>query len=339
MSDKELIIKKSSKEDIQKPNAQDISKRTELEKELNIQRNQKNKNKGPQLSDMKMNQLNYYNEIAKNNIHNLMNNPTLKDIVRITSNESIFDVLKAKEQSKDLSKFLDVFPIKRVERINYKNLEIGQMRKDLGIIRNPKYNKEKCKKFAGNVFEKRKKEGSVNHMPVLTIDNLNVYNQKYKIKINQQKLRSMANNKNKLAASNDETWFRKYKHNTFNANKMIKNKNENTMENDRYNNETFDPRSNMNKDINNLASARIQVNKYKQNFEIENNEEKDKNKQINDNNEKTSRKFSYKKENSLNTSKNTKKNKNNFANKFGDFDNVKNDGFPKISTIKTHFII
>ena len=102
MSDKELIIKKSSKEDIQKPNAQDISKRTELEKELNIQRNQKNKNKGPQLSDMKMNQLNYYNEIAKNNIHNLMNNPTLKDIVRITSNESIFDVLKAKEQSKDL---------------------------------------------------------------------------------------------------------------------------------------------------------------------------------------------------------------------------------------------
>ena len=156
MSDKELIIKKSSKEDIQKPNAQDISKRTELEKELNIQRNQKNKNKGPQLSDMKMNQLNYYNEIAKNNIHNLMNNPTLKDIVRITSNESIFDVLKAKEQSKDLSKFLDVFPIKRVERINYKNLEIGQMRKDLGLIRNPKYNKEKCKKFAGNLFEKRK---------------------------------------------------------------------------------------------------------------------------------------------------------------------------------------
>ena len=336
MSDKELIIKKSSKEDIQKPNVQDISKRTELEKELNIQRNQKNKNKGPQLSDMKMNQLNYYNEIAKNNIHNLMNNPTLKDIVRITSNESIFDVLKAKEQSKDLSKFLDVFPIKRVERINYKNLEIGQMRKDLGIIRNPKYNKEKCKKFAGNVFEKRKKEGSVNHIPILTVDNLNVYNQKYKKKINQQKLRSMANNTNKLAASNDETWFRKYKHNTFNANKILKNKNENTVENERYNNETYDPRSNINKDINNLASARIQVNKYKQNFEIENNEEKDKNNIINDNNEKTSRKFSFKKENSINTGSNNKKNKNNFSNTFGDFDNVKNDGFPK-RTLTTNF--
>jgi hypothetical protein len=336
MSNKEVIIKKSSKEYIQNPNSQDINKRTELEKELNIQRNQKNKNKGPQLSDMKMNQLNYYNEIAKHNIHNLMNNPTLKDIVRITSNESIFDILKAKEQSKDLSKFLDAFPIKRVERINYKNLEIGQMRKDLGIIRNPKYNKEKCKKFAGNLFEKRKKEGSVNHMPILTIDNLNVYNQKYKKKINQQKLRSMANNKNKLAASNDETWFRKYKHNTFNANKLLKNKNENTMENNRYDNETYDVKSNISKDINNLASARIQVNKYTKNFEIENKEEKEKNNPLNDNDEKKSRKFSYKKENSLNTSNNTKKNKYNFSNKFGDFENIKNDGFPK-RTLTTNF--
>lgn len=337
MSKKELIIKKSSKEDIQKPNVQDINKRTELEKELNIQRNQKNKNKGPQLSDMKMNQLNYYNEIAKHNIHNLLNNPTLKDIVRITSNESVFDILKAKEQSKDLSKFLDVFPLKRVERINYKNLEIGQMRKDLGIIRNPKYNKEKCKKFAGNVFEKRKKEGSVNHIPVLTIDNLNVYNQKYKKKINQQKLQNMAN-KNKLAASNDETWFKKYKHNTFNANQLLKNKKENTMENDRYNNETYEPKSNINKDINNLASARIQVNKYKENFENENNEEKEKGKDKinNNNNEKTSRKFSYKKENSINAGKDTKKNKNSFWDKFDDFDNIKNDGFPK-RTLTTNF--
>lgn len=334
MSNKELIIKKSSKEDIQKPNIRDINRRTELEKELNIQRNQKNK--GPQLSDMKMNQLNYYNEIAKHNIHNLLNNPTLKDIVRITSNESVFDILKAKEQSKDLSKFLDVFPLKRVERINYKNLEIGQMRKDLGLITNPKYNKEKCKKFAGNLFEKRKKEGSVNHIPVLTIDNLNIYNQKYKKKINQQKLRSNVNNNNKLAASNDETWFRKYKHNTFNANQILKNKKENTMENDRYNNETYDIKSNINnKDINNLASARIQVNKYKKNFEIENNEEKDLN-QIDDNNEKTSKKFSYKKENSINTGNKTKKNKNNFSDKFGDFDNIKNDGFPK-RTLTSNF--
>ena len=123
------INKQSSKDNIKHINNQDINKRTQLEKELNIQRNLKNKSKGLKLSDMKMNQLNYYNEIAKNSIHNLMNNPTLKDIVRITSNESVFDQLKAKEQSKDndLSKFLDVFPLKRVQRINYKCLEIGQM--------------------------------------------------------------------------------------------------------------------------------------------------------------------------------------------------------------------
>ena len=67
---------------IKKKNSKDLNKRAEIEKELNIQRNLKNKNKGPHLSDMKMNQLNYYNEIAKNNAHNLMNNPTLKDIIQ-----------------------------------------------------------------------------------------------------------------------------------------------------------------------------------------------------------------------------------------------------------------
>ena len=101
---------KISKENRKKANIHNISKRKEIEKELNIQRSQKNKNKGPNLSDMKMNQLNYYNEIAKNNIHNLMNNPTLKDIVRITSNESVLDQLNLIEQSKDLSKILDSFP-------------------------------------------------------------------------------------------------------------------------------------------------------------------------------------------------------------------------------------
>ena len=165
------IIKKPSKEGLNKKNSKDINKKIEMEKELNIQRKPKTKQKGPQLSDMKMNQLNYYNEIAKHNIQNLMNNPTLKDIYRITSNESIFDILKVKEEeANDLSKFLDAFPLKRVERINYKNLEIGQMRKDLGALKNPKsnYNKEKGKKFAGNQFEKRKKKGSVNYIPVLT---------------------------------------------------------------------------------------------------------------------------------------------------------------------------
>ena len=273
---------KDIKENNKYSNNQDIKKRTQIEKELNIQRNQKNKNKGPILSDMKMNQLNYYNEIAKNNIHNLMNNPSLKDIIRITSNESVFDQLKAKELSKDknLSKFLDVLPLKRVERINYKCLEIGQMRKDLGLIRNPKptFNKEKCKKFAGSLFEKRKKEGSVNYIPVLTINNLNQYNQNFRKFYQKPENNDGSNAKKNLVVSNDETWHKKYKHNTHNANRPIfKIKKENMFENNRYGKETLDIKSIKENKINsNLESARIQVkNKYKKNFEIENNVEKD----------------------------------------------------------------
>ena len=72
-------------------------------------------------------------------------------------------------------------PLKRVERINYKCLEIGQMRKDLGVLKNPEvnYNKEVCRKLAGNLFEKRKREGSANYyIPVLTTDNIKIYNDK-----------------------------------------------------------------------------------------------------------------------------------------------------------------
>ena len=102
MKNGQKISEDSSKQEIQKINSKNISKREEIEKELGVQRNNKNKNKGLNLSNMKMNQLNYYNEIAKNNIHYLMNNPTLKDIIRITSNESVFDQLQTKEESKDL---------------------------------------------------------------------------------------------------------------------------------------------------------------------------------------------------------------------------------------------
>ena len=94
----EITNKTSTKVDTRNKKSIDLNKRAELEKELNIQRNPKNKKKGPISSDMKMNQLNYYHEIAKNNIHFLMNNPTIKEIIRITSNESVFDQLKAKEE-------------------------------------------------------------------------------------------------------------------------------------------------------------------------------------------------------------------------------------------------
>ena len=43
---------KISKENRKKANIHNISKRKEIEKELNIQRSQKNKNKGPNLSDI-----------------------------------------------------------------------------------------------------------------------------------------------------------------------------------------------------------------------------------------------------------------------------------------------
>ena len=284
MKNKE-INEKVSKENIKKANIHNINKRTEIEKELNIQRNQKNKNKGPKLSDMKMNQLNYYNEIAKHNIHNLMNNPTLKDIVRITSNESVFDQLKAIEQSKDLSKILDAFPLKRVERINYKCLEIGHMRKDLGLIRVPtaNYNKEKGKKFAKELFEKRRREGSVNHIPVLTLDNMSIYNQNNRKKICQTKTNTEkeTRNKNKLAISNDASWIKKYKHSSHNSKIVLKEfKNENKFENNRYEKGTYDIRNN--KDNNNLVSARIQVNKNKKNLEIENYAGKEKKKEKKD---------------------------------------------------------
>ena len=205
-----IYPEKISQEEIIKKNNQDINRRLEIEKELNIQR--KGSKKYPNSYDMKMNHLKYYHQIAKNNIQNLMNNPTMKDIYRITSNESIFDILKEKEeQSKELSKFLEHMPLQRVERINYKGLEIGNMRKNLQ--KNDDYvniNKEKGEQIAGNLFEKRKKEGSVNFIPVLSMDNmetLKTYNLEQK-KIIQNENQS----KNILANSNNETWFKKYKH-------------------------------------------------------------------------------------------------------------------------------
>ena len=311
MKNENVMTEKPSKEEIKKKNSKDLNKRAEIEKELNIQRNLKNKNKGPHLSDMKMNQLNYYNEIAKNNIHNLMNNPTLKDIIRITSNESVFDQLKAKEQSKDLSKFLDIFPLKRVERINYKCLEIGQMRKDLGVLKNPEvnYNKEVCRKLAGNLFEKRKREGSANYyIPVLTTDNIKIYNQNNKKKFNQSHKKNNLH-KNNLAVSNDETWLKKYKHKTHNHNI----KKEKINENNRYNNQTEDIK--YNKDNANLESARIEVNKYKNNFDFEDNLINKKDKEINE----------------IKTSVNTESN-----NKYNDLNESNDYKFPK-RTLTTNF--
>lgn len=270
MINAEITNKTSTKVDTKNQKSNNFNKRAELEKELNIQRNQKNKKKGPMSSDIKMNQLNYYNEIAKNNIHFLMNNPTIKEIIRITSNESVFDQLKAKEESKDLSKFLDNLPLKRVERINYKGLEIGNMRKDLQNNNNKAYiNKEKGKKLAGNLFEKRKREGSVKFIPVLTVDNL--FN--YKTFYQPPKKQSVVNtkNKNNFMQTNNESWLKKYKHKThINNNKGNKsNINENNL-----NNKAISIINNYKEKNNNLDSPRINSNEYKKDFDNEKQKDK-----------------------------------------------------------------
>ena len=246
MKKNEIEIKKSN---------QDINKRTEIEKELNIQRNGKNRKKGLNASDIKMNHLNYYNEIAKNNIHNLMNNPTLKEIERITSNESVFDQLKAKEHSKDLSKFLDNLPLKRVERINYKGKEIGKMRKSLGVYcqDNPYVfiDKERAGKFASHLFEKRKREASANYKPVESIDNL------YKKDLPKKK--SDTFNFNNLTNSNNESWIQKHKRNGNSNNKFSSN------QNNRFNTEVSDS---SNIENNKFVKTKIEVNKNKSNYRL-----------------------------------------------------------------------
>ena len=181
------------------PISSNTQKRSELEKELNIQRNHKNKKYN--ISDLEMNHLNYYNEIAKNNIKGLMNNPTLKELIRITKDESCLEQLKALEKSKDLAKdltkLLQVLPLKRVERINYKNLEIGELRQSLKG-KEVFINKEKGENFASNVFTRRLKQ-SGKYVPVKSIDDL-YKNQK--IVENEEEKKSQSNNKKNNFYSN-----------------------------------------------------------------------------------------------------------------------------------------
>ena len=256
---------KLSKEENKVKNIKDIIKRKELEKELDIQRKQKSKKKA---QDLKKNQLNYYNEIAKNNMNLLMNNPTIKEIVRITSNESVFDQLKSKEEIQDLSKFLDNLPLKRVERISYKGLEIGNIRKDLQKGNEVKINKEKGKKMAKNLFEKRKRNGSVNFIPVLTVDNLTSYKNYYQ----QPKKITKEHSTGNLLVSYNESWLKKYKHKT-----MLNNNSNNNSKN--LNNKYFKNYTEIKKFIhdNNLDSARNGDNKYTNHFDLGNELTKDPN--------------------------------------------------------------
>ena len=186
-----------------------IDKRAEMEKELNIQRNPKNKGKIPNISEMEKNHLNYYNEISKNNVQGKMNNPTMKEIVRITSNESCLNQLKEKEETKELPKLLENLPLIRVERINYKNKEIGHMRRELGkyCLKNPYVyiDQKKGEDFANSIFQKRLKakgNKNVNTSSNITIDKL------------YHRMPNSDRKKNNLfhkTINSSEIWTKKYK--------------------------------------------------------------------------------------------------------------------------------
>ena len=248
----------------QNNNSKKNKKRSELEKELGVQRNQKIKGIIPNITEAEMNQLNYYNEIAKLNTHGILNNPTLKDIIRITSDESCLDQLKAKLQSKDLPKILESLPLVRVERINYKNIEIGQMRQKLQSNYNNGVDKEKGKQFANNIFSKRLKEGG-KYTPVKPIDDLYGENNKNEEKENIFQI----SKKNK---NNNEIWTKKYKQ----GNTIQVRKNRDNMDNmdnrfnrgkrdKSYNRNNMDNRDNMKEDE---ANVKIKNNNDKNNDKI-----------------------------------------------------------------------
>jgi len=219
---------------------QNIEKRTEIEKELNIQRNPKNKGKMPSISDMEKNHLNYYNEISKHNAQGKMNNPTLKEIIRITSDESCLNQIKEKEKTNDIHTLLEHLPLMRVERINYKNKEIGHMRRELGkyCMKNPYVyiDQKKGEEFANSMFQKRlKSKGNKNNnnSSNITIDKL------YHLTSNTD------SKKSKLFHSNTksgEIWTRKYRLGTSSTSRKLNVKG-GTDEKSNFNDNTYSRRS------------------------------------------------------------------------------------------------
>ena len=219
---------------------QNIEKRTEIEKELNIQRNPKNKGKKPSISDMEKNHLNYYNEISKQNVQGKMNNPTLKEIVRITSDESCLNQIKEKEKTNEIHKLLEKLPLMRVERINYKNKEIGHMRRELGkyCMKNPYVyiDQKKGEEFANSMFQKRlKSKGNINNnnSSNITIDKL------------YHRTSNTDSKKSKLFHSNTksgEIWTRKYRLGTSSTSRKLDVKS-GTDEKPNFNDNTYSLRS------------------------------------------------------------------------------------------------
>ena len=270
--------------------------REKIEKELNIQRNHKNKDVNHIMTEKELNQLNYYNEIAKKNTHALMNNPTLKEVIRITTEESCLDQIKELEKlknNKDLPKLLEALPLIRVERMNYKNLEICQMRHKLHSVYVGEINKQKGQQFATNVFNKRLKQGK-KYAQVTPKDKLykeNTYNNN---KIQKKEAENISNNnnnntsqkkevenisnitnKNKLYTPNSELAVTNYSTNTdtsIKRNLNFENNEINNIENSankmekslNYNNKT------LNNDNNKSSALNLKKNFINNNFNIYN---------------------------------------------------------------------
>ena len=243
-------------------NAKNAQTRSELEKELNIQRNHKNTGIIPNITQAEMNQLNYYNEIAKLNTHSIMNNPSLKEVIRVTRDESCLDQLKskAKLQSKDLPKILESIPLIRVERINYKNIEIGQMRQKLQSNYNNAVDKEKGKEFANNLFSKRLKEGG-KYVPIKPVDDLYGQNNA----LDEEKKKNIKMFKNNKVDNSNEIWTKKYRQfNTIQVTKNMDNMNNDetnrtiNTNNDKTTIESIDKSE---KDLHNLNHKNTKINR------------------------------------------------------------------------------
>lgn len=279
---KEIIVQNGIKNNDIKTNTK-TQKRSEMEKELNIQRGSHRYSRFKQnMSDMEINHLNYYNEIAKQHPPSSMNNPTLKDIVRVTSDESCLNQLKEIEKSKELINLLDNLPLMRVKRINYKNIEIGNMRKSLHS-HYPEINEEKGKQFASNVFVKRLKQGG-KYTPMTSIDDL--YNN-----LNKEKKEHKENNKKSETfkkVNNNEIWTKKYRINRDIIKSMNLTRSENKNENEKndINNDDNNISQNYNQNIKNKNSnstmneSRSFVFRKRKNISIENENDIDSNSKI-----------------------------------------------------------
>jgi hypothetical protein len=164
----------------------------------------------------------------------------LKEIVRITSDESCLNQIKEKEKTNEIHKLLERLPLMRVERINYKNKEIGNMRRELGkyCMKNPYVyiDQKKGEEFANSMFQKRlKSKGNKNNNDSsnITIDKL------------YHRTSNTDSKKSKLFHSNTksgEIWTRKYRLGTSSTSRKL-NVKDGTDEKSKYNDNTYSMRS------------------------------------------------------------------------------------------------